>query len=278
MYKTILMHINDESRVGRLVGVGTDLAERFQAHLTAVCVLPHIPKPPIPLPFAKSFVGKLLAAYREEAERAHQAFETAVKGLPVVPEWRLAQSHGRSYCEGLLEHARTSDLVIVSQRHSDWDYADMFDVPEEVAIDAGRPVLIVPATGELPITGQRITVAWNGKREGARAMFDALPLLRQAHDVRVLWINPQNETIGRGDIATAEVCATLSRHGVHCEGAQATTDGIEVGPELLKQVAEHNSDLLVMGCYGHARLREFVLGGATRHILHHMKIPVLMSH
>lgn len=127
-----------------------------------------------------------------------------------MPEWRLVQAHGRSYCEGLLEHARTNDLVVVSQRHSDWDYADMFNVPEEVAIDAGRPVLIVPATGDLPIIGQRINVAWNGKREGARAVFDALPLLRQAHDVRVLWINPQNEAIGRGDIATAEICATLS--------------------------------------------------------------------
>jgi|KBSMisStaDraftv2_1062788.scaffolds.fasta_scaffold884161_1 cytochrome c len=72
MYKSILTHINDESRVGRLVGMGADLAQRFQAHLTALCLLP--PKPPIPLPFAKSFVGQLLAAYREEAERAHRAF------------------------------------------------------------------------------------------------------------------------------------------------------------------------------------------------------------
>ena len=230
------------------------------------------------LPLAKSFARQLVAAYRDEAERVHRAFESAVIDLAIVPEWRLVAGRHRSYCEDLLQHVRTSDLIVASQRHSDWDYADMFDVPEELALGAGRPVLTVPLKEPLGEIGSRVMVAWNGMREAARAVFDALPILRQATDVRVLWIDPQNESIGTGDVATAEICATLARHGVKCEGAQTTSNGVEVGHELLRQTAEHGSDLLVMGCYGRPRLREFVLGGATRHALHHMQVPVLMSH
>ena len=279
MYKTIALHINDEQRVHRLVTVGTALAQRFDAHLTAVCVLPHVPTPPIPLPLAKSLSGQIATAYRDEAARAQQAFETAVKGLTVVPEWRLVHGRQLSYCEDLLEHVRASDLIVASQRNSDWGYASIFDVPEELALGAGRPVLIVPLTEPVLDIGRRITVAWNGKREAARAVGDALALLRQAEHVRVLWVNPQDDATG-GDLATVDICAALARHGVKCDGAQTrtTSKGSDVGQELLQQAAEHKSDLLVMGCYGHPRIRQLILGGATRHILRHMNLPVLMSH
>lgn len=278
MYKTILLHINDDKRVERLLDVGARVAQSFNAHLTGLFVLPLVPAPPIQWPMARSVAGGLLAAYRDEADRAQQSFERTVQGLQIAPEWRLCKAATPSYCDAVLEHGRAADLIIASQRSSDWDYADMFDIPEDLVLQGGRPVLIIPSTGDINPVGSRILVAWNGKREGARAVFDALPLLQKAQDVRVLWIDPQNEAIGPSETATAEICAALARHGVRCEGAHSKTDRVEVGEELLRQASEHHSDLLVMGCYGRSRLREFILGGATRHVLRNMSVSVLMSH
>ena len=110
-------------------------------------------------------------------------------------------------------------------------------------------------------------------------MFDAMPLLRLAEAVNVIWINPESEPGTAGDLPAAELCAMLARHGVKCEATQASAIGADVGSELLRQAAAFGSDLLVMGCYGHSRLREFILGGASRHILQHTAVcPYCLSH
>ena len=142
---------------------------------------------------------------------------------------------------------------------------------------AGRPVLMVPNEGLHSGIGSRVVVAWNGRREATRAAFDALPLLQQAKEVKVLWIDPASGDEDGGTFAATDLCAALARHGITCEAVAAASDG-NVGATLLSRAVEQRADLLVMGCYGHSRLTEFVFGGATRHILRHMTIPVLMSH
>jgi nucleotide-binding universal stress UspA family protein len=151
------------------------------------------------------------------------------------------------------------------------------DVGDRLAVAAGRPVLIVPNAGVYCGIGSRVVVAWNGRREATRAAFDALPLLQQAKDVKVLWIDPRSEDEDAGAFAATDLCTALARHGIACEAVAAASDG-NVGATLLSCATEHRADLLVMGCYGHSRLTELVFGGATRHILRHMTIPVLMSH
>ncbi len=126
--------------------------------------------------------------------------------------------------------------------------------------------------------GKKVLVAWNARREAARAVFDALPLLQQADEVKVVWVNPQAEGAAPVDVPAGDICAALARHGVKCEATEVAHPRSGVGRTLLARAAEYGSDLLVMGCYGHSRLREFVLGGASRHVLEHMTIPVLMSH
>ena len=126
--------------------------------------------------------------------------------------------------------------------------------------------------------GKKVLVAWNARREAARAVFDALPLLQQAQEVKVIWVNPQDEGGVASDVPAGDICAALARHGVKCEATEVARPQTNVGRTLLMRAAEYGSDLLVMGCYGHSRLREFVLGGASRHVLDHMTIPVLMSH
>jgi nucleotide-binding universal stress UspA family protein len=276
-YKTILLHVNDERRVSGLVGVAAAIAERFEAHIIGLYVLPPVPT------YGATSVGagmikSGMAAFKKEAERVQAAFETACKGHAVVSEWRLIDPKHNGVAETVMDHGRAADLIIASQRDPAFDFTALLDVPERLVIEAGRPVLVIPNVGSYNIIGKRVTVAWNGRREAARATFDALPLLKAAQNVRIVWVNPQAEAGTAGDLPTVEIAAALARHGVKCEAATATAPDLAVGDTLLSGLVDDGTDLLVMGAYGHSRIREFIFGGATRQILQHMTTPVLMSH
>jgi nucleotide-binding universal stress UspA family protein len=149
------------------------------------------------------------------------------------------------------------------------------DVPIRLTLETGRPVLLVPADPKMTTVGQRITVAWNHSRESARAAFDALPMLQLAASVQILGINPTADNAsGPGE----DLASALSRHGVNAHPTVANTAARGEGEELIAALARHESDMLVMGCYGHSRLREMVLGGVTKYVLAHANIPVLLSH
>ena len=178
----------------------------------------------------------------------------------------------------VLEHARASDLVIASQTAPDWPGTERLDVADRLAIESGRPVMIVPNTGTHERGGDKVLVAWNARREAARAVFDALPILQRAKEVKVVWVNPDSERERAQDIPAGDICAALARHGVKCEAVEQVQPSGDVGGTLLACAKDWGADLLVMGCYGRTRLREFVFGGASRHVLAHMSIPVLMSH
>ena len=126
--------------------------------------------------------------------------------------------------------------------------------------------------------GERVLVAWNASRAATRAVNDALPMLQKAKQVTVLAINPRGGVSGEGDVPGADLALHLSRHGVKAEAAWLKAADIEVGAMLLSRASDFQSDLIVMGGYGHSRLREIVLGGATREILQTMTVPTLMSH
>ncbi len=276
-FKTILLHVNDERRVAGLVSVAAAIAERNEAHLIGLYAMP-----PVPTYGATAFGAGLirtgLTAFSDEAKRVHAAFEEACRGRAMVAEWRLVESDRRDVASSVLEHARTVDLVIAGQRDPSFDFSAILDIPDRLVMESGRPVLVVPHSGRFGAVGGRVTVAWNGRRESARALFDAMPLLKAASRVKVVWVNPQSEEEATGDLPTAEIGATLARHGVKCEVASSYAPDIRVGDAILSDLADDGTDLLVMGAYGHSRVREFVFGGATKHILDHMTVPVLLSH
>jgi nucleotide-binding universal stress UspA family protein len=152
------------------------------------------------------------------------------------------------------------------------------DAPEDVILACSRPVLVVPYAGRrLDRIGENVVVAWNGSREAGRAAQDALPLLAMSDAVTILLVDPEEDA----DIEVAEdLVAHLARHGV-----RAKTQVIRyqlatslVADTLLAQIARLDADLLIMGAYGHSRLREMMLGRVTRDILRNMNVPVLMSH
>jgi nucleotide-binding universal stress UspA family protein len=278
-YKNILVHLNNEGRVARLIGAAMQLALPDNSHLTGLFVVPAAPaRSPLLSILSGGAMQKAFEAYRETGRGIRKAFEDATARQPVVAEWRLHETAQPSYVDAALEKARAADLVIAAQKENDWDYADMFDVPGWLAMESGRPVLVIPGAGGLAPIGKRVLVAWNNSRESTRAVFDALPILKRANEVTVLVVEETGKPETMSGHASDEICATMVRHGVKCTTEQVKPIGaVEPGVELLAQTAAHKCDLLVMGCYGHSRFREFVLGGASRYVLQHTSVPVLMA-
>ena len=271
--KNILVHQNDDQRSELRLGVTLDLARKHHSHLTALYVvtLPRLQG------FIYSEVGKDILQLqakraRAAAEEAHVACAERARLAGVPFEWRIVEGDDRAIVD---LHARYADLIVVGQGEGNRDHTyGVYDLAEELVLTAGRPVLTIPYAGEFPTIGERVMVSWDGSHEATRAVHEALPLLKLAAQVVVLRINPPDSD----HIAVTNICAHLARHGVTAEARSSVAKDIEVGDALLSAIADFSVDLVVMGAYGHSRLREMVLGGATRHMLRHMTAPVVMSH
>ena len=149
---------------------------------------------------------------------------------------------------------------------------------EATLFSSGRPVLAIPYAGRFETLGRRVLVGWNASREASRAVNDALPLLAGASSVVVTAVNPRRGLDGHGEEPGADIALHLARHGLKVEVEHTVAPEIEAGELLLNRAAELSSDLLVVGAYGHSRLRETILGGVTRTLLKQMTVPVLLSH
>ncbi|MGH6814364.1 MAG: universal stress protein [Hyphomicrobiaceae bacterium] len=277
-YKTILIHLNDEKRARRLLETGRSLAQRCEAHLIGLHVFPaYRLTPPVPLPLGADVFGRIRTQIGEETDRIKTLFTAATAGLPIVAEWRAVTSERREAALIVMDHARAADLVIASQSDPDWDINLILDFPERIAIESGRPALVIPNRGDVTMPPQCVCIAWNGKREAARAVFDALPLLKMAQQVHVLAI-AEGDVAQEGRLPEAEVAAALSRHGIEVTISKHEAGIASIGEQVHKDALAHRADLLVMGAFGHSRLREFVFGGVTRHVLREMQVPVFFSH
>jgi len=219
---------------------------------------------------AQRFTSYLVAVCPEEAVDIGERFAKMLRQQSLQGEWQVAIGLPTSF---VTRRSQAVDIVILGQRNP--DQTTGLDAPEEVVIACGRPVLIVPYAGHVDRIGDNAIVAWNGSREAARAVQDALPLLAASASVTVLLVNPEEDA----DIEAADDLAVhLARHGLNASKLVVREEILAVSDTVLAQVAELSADLLVMGAYGHSRLRERVLGGVTRDVLRNMNVPVLMAH
>ena len=279
-YKDLLVVLDTAADTRGRIELAVTLAERFTAHL--VGLFP-IPSPELPRRAGYADLAVLEPVYHEwqdrfleQAETIRGTFERLAVQRGVKTEWR-AVTEGGEADPGL--HARYADLTILGQRGADHDdMAVMRPQPEQVTFSSGRPILIVPYAGNFNIVGRRVLIAWNASREAARATADAMPLLKTAEAVTVMAVDPQSDPHGHGDLPGADIALHLARHGVKAQIERTVSAGVPIGETLLSRAADLGADLLVMGAYGHSRVRELLLGGATRSILASMTIPVLMSH
>jgi nucleotide-binding universal stress UspA family protein len=256
-----------------------NLAQPHDAHLTGLFV---IPEPFYPMYadgayFPQDMLDTWEQEEKENAAIAEKTFQDYVAAQGLHGEWRSEQG---PIGQVVSKHARYADLTIVGKGSMDDPkrYPDPF-LAEDVVMESGRPVLVVPNAGHFEGLGKRILVCWNGSREAVRAINDAMPLLQAADKVTVLTINPEKSESGdHGDIPSADIALYLARHGVKAEAAAAKTDLSDVGEIILSKAFDAEADMIVAGAYGHSRTREWILGGVTKTLLHETTVPAFMSH
>jgi nucleotide-binding universal stress UspA family protein len=210
---------------------------------------------------------------REQAEAALAAFEKAALNKGVFEERVLGHCLAPELSGLLVQYARLRDLTIVPAEAN--EFGDQ-PVAEALIFDSGRPVLVLPREPRKSFALNTATVAWDFSRPAARAVGDALPLLTKAKRVHVVTVT--NEKRIDTSRSGPELAKHLARHGVDVILEQVDAGGRSIGEALEAATRAHDSDLLVMGAYGHSRLREFVLGGATRSMVTQPPLPVLLSH
>lgn len=211
------------------------------------------------------------------ADQVRSAFIEATGRAGIDARWIGVDEGvvGAGVAEIVNQHAYYHDLVVVGQDEPGSVEGSLpSHLPERVVLGSGRPVLIVPYTGDFTPFGQRIMLAWKAGRESTRAANDALPLLKKASEVHVVEVNPPTP----GTPQAGQLCAHLELHGVAARPEHIIVEEISVGDALLNRISDEGDDLLIMGAYAHTRFGSLTLGDVARHILKHMTVPVLMSH
>lgn len=271
--KDILVHIDQQDDGQLRIDAAVKLAQTHDAHLSGLHIIPDIF---IPAYAEVHIPADILQAQEQQAqakaEKLAEKFRHTLEINGCKGEWHCAKGFAD---QQINRYARYTDLVVLSQTRDESFLSAYADLPDQVVMGCARPVLFIPYIGPKDVIGKRVMVAWSGTRESVRAVNDALPMLQKADSVEVLAINPPAQA---GDIPTADICLHLARHDVKTQASQTVAKDIDVGDVLLSRAADNDIDLIVMGAYGHNRLRESILGGVTKHLLEHMTVPVLMSH
>lgn len=276
-FRTIVVQVDNRKSAPARIDYACRLAVRDDAHLIGICPIPFAN---LAADFGAVATPEIIEVQRrylaEDAERAKTLFEEHVRRAGVRSEWRNPEGHPATV---LAQAGRYADVVVAGQDDpEDSAMSAPAGLVEDLLFAVGRPVLTVPYIGAPETLATRVLVAWNASREATRALNDAIPLLKRAEKVTVLSVNPRPGDGGDGDVPSADICLHLARHGVKAEAAQTQARDIDAGDVILSRAADEGADLIVMGAYGHARLREQILGGVTRTLLDHMTVPVLMSH
>lgn len=225
-------------------------------------------------PDREAYVRERDAAF-DNAAHLEAAFMRAAKRAGVSARWETCPEKPKDLIGLITQRAWYADLLILSQADPSLPSPDgLAKLPEAVMLACGRPVVILPHAAQPHSLGKNILVAWNETREAARAIADALWLLKTADKVTVLSVGGE----AGGEAPAQKLVRLLLDHEVRAEAVQADPHDGPIGELILSQAAEWGCDLIVMGGYGHSPTRELILGGATRGVLQHMTIPVLMSH
>lgn len=283
-YMTILVHVDDSERCAGRVALAAGLARDMGAHLVGVAPtgVSRFLYPTLPSERNDPTLALHLGFLREQADAAIARFHAA------CAQQAIASCEGRVIDDeaggGLCLYGRAADLLVLGQADPSGGSL-LADLPAYVVLHAGRPVLLTPFAGWDGEVGRRILVSWDASREAARALQLALPLLQAADQVDIAVFDTRSGSAVRQDASAADPLPYLERHGVHARLTLHTVEPHriahrrhEVGEALLALAASSAADLLVMGAYGHSRVRETILGSVTRTVFESMAIPVLMAH
>ncbi len=276
MIKDILVNLSLGERGGFAGEYAISIATVFEAHVAGIAFLYD---PVIPLSGAGYIPADVIDSQERDNANATKAaadrFAQAAARAGVSAEPLTLSTSVAGAGEQFGRLARRFDLAVIGQAEPDTNAIEEV-ISEAALFESGRPIIIVPYIQKAPLKLDRVMVCWDGGRQAARAAADAMPLLERAGRVEVVIVADEN---GKEDeIAGADMGQHLARHGLDVEVKRMAIGDIDVADVLLSHAADIAADLIVMGGYGHSRLREFVLGGVTRSILGSMTVPVFMSH
>ncbi|MDO6460210.1 universal stress protein [Granulosicoccaceae sp. 1_MG-2023] len=224
--------------------------------------------------FPKEVLEERNRAERAEADAVREVFEETLQANQIRGQWQVETGEP---VETLAGWSRTADMLVIGQRNPDDPKFTRQLAPERVILRSGRPVVVTPyvrfALGE---AGTRVLLAWDGSREAARSMHDALPLLSRAASVNIVRFT-EDKSAAATTATNAALVGFLADYGIRAEAESHVQSDISVGEALLNRAVDLGSNLIVAGAYGQSRLREVSVGGVTRILLKHLSVPVLMS-
>lgn len=266
----------DVEALGPGPALAIDLAQRLEAHVTGVAlavdpIVPGFVVAPLPVEVIEQARTQAL----DVAKGATERFRASAEKAGVAAETRVSEVLMGGAPEGFVVNCRATDLVVIGQDDPDRPEPMREAMIETALFEGTAPLLVVPYISRGRLGFDRVMIGWDGSRTAARAVQAALPLLALAGKISVVMIEKAGSNPGQPG---AELATWLARHGLDVELTQVEAPDISVADALLDHAADKSFDLLVMGGYGHSRVREFLLGGATRGILATMTIPVLMAH
>jgi nucleotide-binding universal stress UspA family protein len=252
------------------------VADAFRAHVFGVAFSY---EPVIPGLVMGGIPPEIIESQRRESDSKARAaitrFDETARRVGVSAESRMVSASISGAAEQLGRLARRFDLAVVGQPEGERAAPEEV-VDEGVLFESGRPVIFVPYIQKAALKLDRVMVCWDGSRTAARAVADATPFLQKAKQVEIVMVGAKE---AKGDeVPGVDLGQHLARHGLDISLKRITSPDIDVASTLLSYAADTSADFMVMGGYGHSRLREFILGGATSGILKSMTVPVLMSH
>ncbi|MEH2568684.1 universal stress protein [Bradyrhizobium sp. AZCC 2289] len=280
MFKNILVHIPTERSVRPVVDAAVSLATARRSHLDAIAIgYESMSAVGMVVEGGGAAVAAVMGVEHDRAlERANAAisvFEIEAKLANIAYGARTLAAIPAEAEETMGELARLYDLTVVLQpeaSHSSYDNI----IPQAILFNSGGPMLMVPYIHKGQLDARHVGIAWDGSRLAARALRDALPFLTAAHAVTVIAVNEDRHD--DNEASSDQIVAHLARRGIKARAERLTADRENVHGTILSIAADIDVGLLVMGGYGHSRLRERILGGVTRGIFESMTVPVLMSH
>jgi nucleotide-binding universal stress UspA family protein len=276
MIKDIVVNLSVGETGGPAGDFAVSVADIFGAHVVGIAF---VFDPIVPISgtgyIPAEVIDTQLADNQSAAKAAIDRFAASASraGVSAEPLTLSASAAGAGDQFGRL--ARRFDLAIVGQAEPETSAVEEL-IAESTLFQSGRPMIVVPYIQKAPLKLDRVMVCWDGGRQAARAIADAMPILEKAGKVEIVIV--ANERGKQDEIEGADMGQHLARHGLKVDVKRISSGNIDVADALLSHVADSGTDFIVMGGYGHSRLREFVLGGVTHSILRSMTAPVLLSH